>query len=99
MCLKLRLSVVCTVDATNKKPAHQPREAWPVWQNPFPYCFSGMAAVHPPIVQGATIPLIPEKMAENGIESEKGNIGTRRGTARTPTLIGIRGRGSVLTHM
>lgn len=58
-----------------------------------------MAAAHPPIVQDATIPLIPEKTAENGIgiESEKGNIGTRRGTARTPTPIGIRGRGSVLT--
>lgn len=86
-----------TVDAASKKPARKPTEAWPVRQNLFPFVFSGTAAVHPPIAQDATIPLIPEKTAENGIESESGNIGTRRGTARTPTPIGIRGRGSVLT--
>lgn len=60
----------------------------------FLFVLSGMAAVHPPIVQGATIPLIPEKKVENGIESERGNTGTRKGTARTPILIDIRGRGS-----
>lgn len=60
----------------------------------FLFVLSGMAAVPPPIVQGATIPLIPEKKAENGIESESGNTGTRRDTARTPILIDISGRGS-----
>lgn len=58
------------------------------------FVLSGMAAVHPPIARDATIPLILEKKVENGIETENGNIGTRRGTARTPILIGIRGRGS-----
>lgn len=58
------------------------------------FVLSGMAAVHPPIARDATIPLILEKKVENGIETENGNIGTRRGIARTPILIGIRGRGS-----
>lgn len=60
----------------------------------FLFVISGTAVAHPPIVRDATIPLIQGKRAENGIESERGNTGTRSGTARTPILIGIRGRGS-----
>lgn len=63
----------------------------------FLFVFPGTAAAHPPIAPDATIPPIPEKTEENGTASENGNTGTRRGTARTPTPIGTRGRGSVLT--
>lgn len=52
-----------------------------------------MEAVHPPIVQDVTTPLVPEKKVETGIEIERGNIDTRTGTAHAPTLTGTKGRG------
>lgn len=54
---------------------------------------TGMEAARPPIAQDVTAPLVPEKKAEIGIEIERGNIDTRTGTARAPTLTGTKGRG------
>lgn len=55
-----------------------------------------MEAVHPPIVQDVTAPLVPEKKAPIGIEIERGNIDTRTDIARAPTLTGTKGRGAAL---
>lgn len=60
-----------------------------------------MEAVHPPIVQGAAVPLVPEKKAvENGIvrESERGSIDTRTDIAHAPTLTGAKERGVASIH-
>ncbi len=52
-----------------------------------------MEAVLPPIVRGATAPLVPEKKVEIGIVRERGNIDTRTDIAPAPTLTGTKGRG------
>lgn len=61
--------------------------------------FVGMEAVHPPIVQDATAPLIPEKKVETGIVRERGNTDTRTGIDPAPTLTGVKGRGVASIHL
>lgn len=53
-----------------------------------------MEAVHLPIVQDVTAPLVQEKKVETGIENERGNTDTRTDTAHAPTLTGTKGRGA-----
>ena len=57
-----------------------------------------MEAVHPPIAQDATAPLVPEKKVEIGIVRERGNIDTRTGIARAPTLTDAKRRGAAFIH-
>lgn len=58
-----------------------------------------MEAVLPPIAQDATIPLVPERKVESGIAKGRGNIDTRKGIARGPTLTDARGRGVASIHL
>lgn len=37
--VRLKLPVTASADATNQGAAHEPTEAWPVRQNPFPFLF------------------------------------------------------------
>lgn len=59
-----------------------------------------MEVVHPPIVQDAIAPLVPEKTGEIENERERGsgNIGTKRGIAHALILTGTKGKGETFTH-
>lgn len=53
---------------------------------------TGMEAARPPIDQGVTARLIPEKKVAIGIVRERGNIDTRKDIAHAPTLTDTKGR-------
>lgn len=60
--------------------------------------YPGMEAVRPPIVQGATTPLAPEKKVGNGIGRGRGNIDTRIDIAHAPTHTDAKRKGADFIH-